>query len=83
MTLKFKRNLPLVLTLIGILAMLVVTIGNQPIISYTVSANTLQTAQLAITQNVSSDAVQLTSWLSTGATSTDAISGANAVIVQP
>lgn len=42
MTLKFKRNLPLVLLLIGILVFMAATLGNQTIISYTVTPATVQ-----------------------------------------
>jgi hypothetical protein len=34
MTLKTKRNLPLAVTLIALLTLLVITIGNQPIAAY-------------------------------------------------
>ena len=51
MTLKFKRNYPLVLMLVGILSILVLTAGNQPIASYTVDTNTLQTSSLATIAN--------------------------------
>lgn len=37
MTLKTKRNLPLVLLLIGVLLFMAVTMGNQVITSYTVT----------------------------------------------
>lgn len=46
MTLKFKRNLPIVLVLAGILSLLALTMGNQQIVSYTVNTDTLQTVQL-------------------------------------
>lgn len=42
MTLKFKRNLPLVLLLIGILLFLAVAMGGQTITSYTVTPATAQ-----------------------------------------
>jgi hypothetical protein len=35
MSIKFKRNLPLVLLLVGILSILTFAIGNYPIIAYT------------------------------------------------
>jgi hypothetical protein len=44
MTLKFKRNLPLVIMLVGILSLLALTMGNQKIVSYTVNAQALQAA---------------------------------------
>ena len=49
MTLKTKRNLPLVLLLIGILIFMAIGMGNQIITSYTVTPATVQTwvAQLA------------------------------------
>lgn len=34
MTLKHKRSLPLALTLVVLLSLLVITIGNQPIVAY-------------------------------------------------
>jgi len=34
MSLKIKRNLPLVLLLVGILSVLIVSIGNYPIVAY-------------------------------------------------
>lgn len=43
MTLKFKRNFPLVLILIGILLFMVIGMGSQHITSYTVTPETLQT----------------------------------------
>lgn len=46
MTLKFKRNLPLVIMLVGILSLLALTMGNQQIVSYTVNTDTLQTVHL-------------------------------------
>jgi hypothetical protein len=52
MTLRFKRNLPLVLTLVGVLALLALFAGNQPIVSYTVNMNTLQTSSLASLSNL-------------------------------
>ncbi len=50
MTLKFKRNVPLVLLLTGILSILVLTMGNQRIVSYTITAETLQTWQTTAAQ---------------------------------
>jgi hypothetical protein len=44
MTLKFRRNLPLVLMLIGILSLLALTMGDQQIVSYTVNTQALQAA---------------------------------------
>lgn len=57
MTLKFKRNLPLVLLLVGILALLALTMGNQRIVSYTVNTGALQTGQLT---SLTDDLAQLT-----------------------
>lgn len=42
MTLKFKRNLPIVLMLVGILSLLALTMGSQQIVSYTVRTNAVQ-----------------------------------------
>lgn len=50
MTLKFKRNLPLVLLLTGILSILALTMGSQRIVSYTVTTETIQTWQTAVSQ---------------------------------
>lgn len=47
MTLRFKRNYPLVLMLAAILSMLALTMGSQPVTSYTVGTEILQTTQLA------------------------------------
>jgi len=47
MTLKFKRNLPILLLLIGILSFMALTMGNQQIVSYTVNTDALPTVQLA------------------------------------
>ncbi len=49
MTLKTKRNLPLVLLLIGILLFMAVGMGNQVVASYTVTPAAVQawTANLA------------------------------------
>lgn len=49
MTLKTKRNLPLVLLLIGLLIFMAIGMGNQIITSYTVTPATVQAwaAQLA------------------------------------
>ncbi len=44
MTLKFRRNLPLVLMLVGILSLLALTMGDQQIVSYTVNTQALQAA---------------------------------------
>lgn len=57
MTLKFKRNLPLVLLLVGILVLMVLTMGNQRIVSYTVNTEALQTVQLT---SIADDLAQLT-----------------------
>ena len=46
MTLKFKRNLPIVILLVGILSLLALTMGSQQIVSYTVNTDALQTVQL-------------------------------------
>jgi hypothetical protein len=51
MTLRFKRNVPLVITLIAILTVLVVMIGNQPIVSYTVNPQAVNTASLTSFSN--------------------------------
>ncbi|MBI3164482.1 MAG: hypothetical protein HYZ24_07350 [Chloroflexi bacterium] len=50
MTLKTKRNLPLVLLLIGVLLFMAITMGNQVITSYTVTPATVQawTADLTV-----------------------------------
>jgi len=61
MTLRFKRNYPLVLMLIGILSILGLTMGNQPIVSYTVNIEAFQTVQLTA---ITSDLTQLTGLLS-------------------
>lgn len=50
MTLKFKRNLPLVLLLTGILSILALTMGSQRIVSYTVTKETLQAWQTTVSQ---------------------------------
>ena len=47
MSLRFKRNLPLVLALTGILAILVLLIGNQPIVSYSVNSDALHTMSIS------------------------------------
>lgn len=47
MTLKFKRNLPLVLMLAGILFLLAMTLGDQKIVAYTVNTDTLQVMQVS------------------------------------
>jgi hypothetical protein len=41
MTLKFKRNIPLVLMLVGIMSLMALTMGNQQIVSYTVHSGML------------------------------------------
>jgi hypothetical protein len=51
MTLRFKRNIPLVITLIIILTVLVVMIGNQPIVSYAVNPEAIHTASLTSISN--------------------------------
>jgi hypothetical protein len=43
MTLKFKRNLPLLIALMSLLTVLVLIVGNQPIVSYTVNPNDVVT----------------------------------------
>jgi len=47
MTLRFKRNLPLVIALIAILTALVLVVGDQPIVSYTVNPQAVQAAGLS------------------------------------
>jgi len=47
MTLKFKRNIPILLLLVSILSLMVLTIGSQQIVSYTVNTDALPTLQLA------------------------------------
>lgn len=55
MTLRVKRNLPLVLTLAVLLILLVLVTGNQPIVSYTFNTEALGTASFtAIGGNASS-----------------------------
>lgn len=39
MSLRFRRNLPLLLLLVTIIAVLVLGLGNQPIVAYTVGAD--------------------------------------------
>lgn len=46
MTLKFKRNLPLLLLLVGLLAFLAVALGDRQIVSYTVNTAALTSASL-------------------------------------
>ena len=46
MTLKFKRNLPILLLLVSILSLMALTMGSQQIVSYTVNTDTLPTVQL-------------------------------------
>jgi uncharacterized membrane protein (Fun14 family) len=57
MTLKFRRNLPIVILLVGILFLMALTMGNQQIVSYTVNTDTLPTFQLTAMTN---DLAQLT-----------------------
>ncbi len=47
MTLKFRRNLPLVLLLVGILSLLALTMGDQKIVSYTVNTQVFQSTQVS------------------------------------
>jgi hypothetical protein len=47
MILKFRRNLPLVLLLVGILSLLALTMGDQQIVSYTVNTQALQAVQVS------------------------------------
>jgi uncharacterized membrane protein (Fun14 family) len=51
MTLKFKRNIPIVVLLVGILSFMVLTMGSQRIVSYTVNTDALQTIQLTTMTN--------------------------------
>jgi hypothetical protein len=62
MTLKFKRNLPIVLLLVGILSFMVLTMGSQQIVSYTVNTDALSTVQLA---SINEDSSNLAALLST------------------
>lgn len=50
MTLKTKRNLPLVLLLTGILLFMAVAMGNQIITSYTITPASVQTWAANISQ---------------------------------
>ena len=62
MTLRFKRNYPLVLMLVAILSILALTMGNAPIVSYTVSTRALQAVQLTeLPSDVSNAITGLTS----------------------
>ena len=61
MTLRFKRNYPLVLMLVGILSILALTMGNQPIVSYTITTDMLQAVQLT---PITNSLTQLTGLLS-------------------
>jgi hypothetical protein len=54
MSLKFKRNLPLLLALVLFLSVLAVLLGNQPVIAYTVNAEAPTTVEATV---VSSDTV--------------------------
>jgi hypothetical protein len=45
MTLKFKRNLPIVVLLVGILSILALTMGSQQVVSYTVNMDAIQAVQ--------------------------------------
>jgi hypothetical protein len=47
MSLKFKRNYPIILSLIAILSFLAFAMGDQRIIAYTVKAESQQTEQVA------------------------------------
>jgi hypothetical protein len=49
MSLKSRRNLPLVLLLLAILALLVLGLGEQPIIAYTAARDSLETTALGMT----------------------------------
>jgi hypothetical protein len=76
MTLRYKRNLPLVLLLVGILSLFALTMGNQPIVSYTVNTQTLQTVQLT---SVTDDLVQWTGLFNADTTNI----GSQLNIIQP
>lgn len=47
MTLKFRRNLPIVILLVGILSLMALTMGNQQIVSYTVNTQAIQAIQVS------------------------------------
>lgn len=47
MTLKIKRNLPILLLLVSILSLMALTMGSQQIVSYTINTNALPTVQFA------------------------------------
>ncbi|MBI3151944.1 MAG: hypothetical protein HYZ21_07425 [Chloroflexi bacterium] len=77
MTLKFKRNLPLVLLLVSILSFMAVAMGNQRIISYTVNAETLRTMRLsAYGFDLSDDLSQLAGLFGTDANSVGVVATA-------
>ncbi len=77
MTLKFKRNLPLVLLLVSILSFMAVAMGNQRITSYTVNAETLRTMQLsAYGFDLSDDLSQLAGLFGTDANSVGVVATA-------
>jgi len=65
MILKFKRNLPIVFLLVGILSFMALTMGSQQIVSYTVNTDALPTVQLA---SVNEDLSNLTALFSTQST---------------
>jgi len=46
MTLKFKRNIPILLLLVSILSLMALTMGSQQIVSYTVNTDALPTVHL-------------------------------------
>ena len=47
MSLKFRRNYPMILLLLAILCFLTLAIGDQPIVAYTIKVERRQTGQLA------------------------------------
>lgn len=67
MTLKFKRNLPILLMLVGILSFMALTMGSQQIVSYTVNTEALPTVQWASVNKDLSDLAALFSTQGTDA----------------
>ena len=57
MSIKLRRNLPLVLLLMAFLAFLILVLGNQPIVAYTADRDAIQAEPTATMDNRVTNAV--------------------------
>jgi hypothetical protein len=72
MSLKFKRNLPLILFLVALLSFLAFMIGDQQVVSYTVTLSSQQIEQTAMDSSTNNAGVHTVDFSPTQATISNA-----------